>query len=70
MASPPIIGLSGVLLTVRIKISLIVLVPSETVTFTFMVPTPALFGVPLKVLVAGSKLSHVGRSESSPRVAE
>ncbi len=53
-------GASLVLATVRLKASVILAVPSEAVTV--ISKSAAAVGVPEKVCVSASKLSHEGRS--------
>ena len=55
------VGASLVLATVTVNSSLTeALLPSVAVTLTVIVPTSPLAGVPLKVRVAGLKLSQLG----------
>ena len=63
------VGSSLVLTTVRVKVSEALRLPSEAVTVTLITPTSSLSGVPLKVWVAASKLSHEGRAESLLKLA-
>ena len=63
------VGLSLVLATVRVKLSLTEAEPSEAVTLTVITPTLAFTGVPVKVWVAVLKLSHEGKALPSLRVA-
>ena len=59
-----------VLVTVRLKVSVIAKLPlSVAVTLTAITPTLAFNGVPLKVRVAALNASHDGRALPSERVA-
>ena len=63
------VGASLVLVTVILKVSDTVAVPSLAVTFTAMVPTSELVGVPEKVRVEVLKESHEGRDDPLDSVA-
>ena len=64
------VGASLVLATLMAKVSLMSIpATSVAITCTLMEPTSAFNGVPLKVWVAASKLSQVGRAEPSLKVA-
>ena len=57
------VGASFVLVTVILKVSETVAEPSLAVTFTAMVPTSELVGVPEKVRVEALNESHEGRDD-------
>ena len=65
------VGASFVLVTSRRKISETDVEPiSVAVTLMSKVPTFSFFGVPVKLLVAGSNDSHLGSAEPSDWFAE
>ena len=64
------VGASFTLVTVMLKVSETVAEPSLAVTFTLMVPTSELVGVPEKVRVEVLKESQEGSEEPFDRVAE
>ena len=63
------VGASLVLVTVILKVSETEAVPSLAVTFTAMVPTSELVGVPENVRVEVLKESHDGREDPFDKVA-
>ncbi len=67
---PVVVGASLVLATVRVKVeSAVAPALSVAVTLTLISPTSSLAGVPLKVPVEASNVSHAGIAVPSERVA-